>query len=272
MKNLRILTLALLATMFVVACEKEQTTPNQKQVAVSERSCTVTTVYNNDGPGGNAECPEGYEHTSGRYDIDQTLNPQSSEFGPINWSISADGKYLSWSGNVCGVAVIVKGGDASYTYIFSEECKSGSLLTAPLNKGKKIPQISNITFCWNDCEEAECSDETAFGGNIAGGGAAWWYYFDTQGDACQNIYAGQFNLIGTVCYDGTNLTINLDECATLEGDGESVKIQGYNDDNLPTSRPAAGRFTTYKGENTVIPVSGYRYYVIHLDVEDCCHE
>jgi hypothetical protein len=271
MKHSPILTLAFLATMFVVACEKEQTTQAavQDQIAVSERGCTVTTVLNNDGPGGNSECPKGYEHTSGRYEIDQEIYPQSSEFGPINWQISADGKYLSWSGNVCGLSVIVKGGNNSYTYTFSEECKSGSGLIAPPTQKGRTPQISNVTFCWNNCDNSECKDETAYGGNSAGDGPAWWYYFDTEVPACQNIYAGQTNLIGTVCYDGTDLTINLDGCATLEGDGESVKIQGYA--NLPTSRPASGQFKTYKGEGTVIPVSGFRYYVIHLDVVDCCN-
>lgn len=109
-------------------------------------------------------------------------------------------------------------------------------------------------------------EETAWSGNFEGEGAAWWYYFDTDGPATQSIYAGQQITDGTVTYQNGTITIDLGSW-TLQNDSESVKIQGYNDGNLPTSRPAPGNFSTYKGDQLTITVTPFRYYAIHLDVE-----
>ena len=118
-------------------------------------------------------------------------------------------------------------------------------------------------------------DETAFGGNYPGGGwnpegpagGAWWYYFDTDGPATQNIYAGQ-NLVAdaSVTYGNGYLTIDLGPNMSLQMVEEPVKIQGYAEGQLPDFRPAAGGFTTYKGDDLTVPVPYYSYYVIHLDV------
>ncbi len=166
----------------------------------------------------------------------------------------------------------MKGGNAAYIYTYDEGCKGGSGLLSPLNPGGKLPDISNITFCWNacpdDCEETK--DETGFGGNTKGGGRSWWYYFDTSTE-CQKIYAGQKEVVGaSVCYSGGKLIITLADGWQLDASAkEPVKIQGYNDDSLPKSRPAAGRFTTYKGSDLTVAVDSYRYFVIHLDLLRC---
>jgi hypothetical protein len=113
--------------------------------------------------------------------------------------------------------------------------------------------------------------ETAFGGDSVGGGAAWWYYSDTSGDEVQGIWAGQDEDAGDVTIadaGGGNVTITID----LGGDweladvAEPVKIQGFNDGDLPTSRPPAGLFTTYKGSELEVTVPAYDYFVIQLDV------
>ena len=96
-----------------------------------------------------------------------------------------------------------------------------------------------------------CGEETAWGGDTplnVGTAGAWWYYFDVNGEITQNIYAGQYTLIGTVTYDGETVTIDLYDNATLidiadEDGDESVKIQGYTVETLPTVRPSAGHFT-----------------------------
>lgn len=115
-----------------------------------------------------------------------------------------------------------------------------------------------------------CGAETAFGGNSDGpGGGAWWFYFDTEGDATQAIYAGQQLTDGTITYDSGTGTFTIDLGSwSLNGDDESVKVQGY--DVLPAKRPAAGLFTTYKGTSLTFDGDGSRYYVIHLDlVKEC---
>lgn len=115
----------------------------------------------------------------------------------------------------------------------------------------------------------ECTsfqNETAFGGNAAGGGNAWWYYYDGVG--VETVWAGQSINVGTVSLVGGNLLITLTGGWELVPTAaESVKIQGYT--TFPSSRPAAGQFTTYKGTSLTVPVGSFPYYVIHLDVRKC---
>lgn len=276
MKNLRVLTLAMLATMFVMACEKEQATSTEKQVTTTDRSgCTPTLITDLTGPGGNVECSQvgDYEFSSDRFSDGEQC---SGTVGPIQWTTDASCTYVSWTwigpGTPCGVAVIVKGGNAANVYVYPEGCTSGSGLVSPQNMGGQTPNLSNITFCWNVCpDEQECTEETAFGGNTKGGGPAWWYYFDTNGPACQKIYAGQKEMVGgSVCYNAATdeLTITLGPGWSLQNVSEPVKIQGYG--TPPSKRPAAGLFTTYKG-TSLGPIKGNnkRYYVVHLDVQYC---
>jgi hypothetical protein len=72
----------------------------------------------------------------------------------------------------------------------------------------------------------------------------------------------------SVTYDQNSgtITIVLGPNMRLKAGSESVKIQGYAEGDLPTSRPAGGQFT-HKGTELVVSVSPARYYAIHLDVE-----
>jgi hypothetical protein len=113
--------------------------------------------------------------------------------------------------------------------------------------------------------------ETAFGGDSVGDGAAWWYYFDTSGDETQDIWAGQDEDAGDVTVadiGGGYMTITIDLGAgwELQDVPEPVKIQGFNDGDLPTERLPAGLFTTYKGSLLEVTVPAYDYFVIQLDV------
>lgn len=129
---------------------------------------------------------------------------------------------------------------------------------------------STATLC---CEPLagsapECTEwqtETGFGGEAAGAGSAWWFYYD--GIGVEKIYAGQNTVIGTVEYTGGKMQITLVDGWELQNVSESVKIQGYT--TLPTGRPAAGQFTTYKGTSLNPEIGAYAYYVIHLDVRKC---
>lgn len=115
-------------------------------------------------------------------------------------------------------------------------------------------------------QDAVWKGETAYAGNAAGDGNAWWFYFDADGDATQSIFAGQKLVEGAsvTLADGV-ITIDLGPNMRLQDREEAVKLQGY--DVLPDSRPASGQFTTYKGNDLVIEVDDYPFYVIHLDVE-----
>ncbi|HPS12646.1 MAG TPA: hypothetical protein PLB87_05165, partial [Prolixibacteraceae bacterium] len=107
--------------------------------------------------------------------------------------------------------------------------------------------------------------ETGFGGNVAGSGNAWWYYY--TGTGTQTIWAGQHINAGNVTLANGYLYITLENGWELQNVSEPVKVQGYN--TLPSSRPAAGQFTTYKGNSLTVAVGSYPYYVIHLDVQKC---
>lgn len=121
-------------------------------------------------------------------------------------------------------------------------------------------------ICANGEEEITYQEETAFGGNFEGAGGEWWYYFDTQGSSTQSIYADQQLTDGTITYDNGQLIIDLGSWSLVDDD-EPVKIQGYHNGELPSSRPAPGPFQTYKGNQLTVSVPAYRFYVIHLDVE-----
>ena len=90
----------------------------------------------------------------------------------------------------------------------------------------------------------------------------------------QPIYAGQNLTDGTVTCDGTTgvLSINLGSWS-LQDRAESVKVQCYhNEGELPSTRPEAGHFTTYKGTELTVPdfnCNLCRYIAIHLDVQQC---
>ncbi|MGC9322252.1 MAG: hypothetical protein ACP5FY_08440, partial [Kosmotogaceae bacterium] len=122
--------------------------------------------------------------------------------------------------------------------------------------------------------------ETAWGGYYLGprsdeylsnGNKAWWYYFDTNGPATQDIYAGQNKVAGaSVTYKDDKLTIVLGPNMRLQNTDETVKIAGYDEGELPASRPPMGSSNPnqiYAGTDLVISVSPARYYAIHLDVE-----
>ncbi len=115
--------------------------------------------------------------------------------------------------------------------------------------------------------------ETAWGGETDGPGSAFWWYFDTEDGETQEVRAGsKGEVIGsvTILADNGNCTVSFDlnEFWGLQDDTETVKIQGYaTEADIPSSRPPAGQFTTYKGELLDgIEISCYPFYAIHLDV------
>ncbi len=129
-----------------------------------------------------------------------------------------------------------------------------------------------LTFFQDDDDDCNWTAETAFAGSDAGGGDAWWYYYNNTSStgSTHPIYAGQQLVEGAFAeYSNGVLTITLGDNMMLRNVSDPVKIQGYNEGELPSERPAAGLFATYKGNELVIELPYFPYYVIHLDVWVC---
>ena len=160
--------------------------------------------------------------------------------------------------------------------VVDEETAYGGDITKP-GRGAWYGNIA-YTICCAPPPPPKCQYETAWGGNSEGSGAAWWFYYDVSVGGVQTIWAGQHINVGTVKVEDGCVYINLTggwELSDIDIDGklvtESVKIQGY--DSIPDTRPAAGKFTTYKGNDlTVCEIGGFAFYAIHLDVQLCKQE
>lgn len=152
------------------------------------------------------------------------------------------------------------GGPLSSNYVMS---KGNFIFVATGLGGLKI-----LTF--EDADDCNWTPETAFAGSNAGPGSAWWFYFDNSGNSTHPIYAGKKLVEGAFAkYQNGVMTIVLGPKMILSNDSEAVKIQGYNQGQLPLNRPPAGLFTTYKGRNLQIQLPHFDYYIIHLDVLVC---
>lgn len=269
---------ALVAIAFT-SCQKDNLVVDKKDAVAtttaSEAGIVPVTVAT--GNGGNVECDnDTYDETSGR--INYADGAFDGDF-PAGFSVTTDGTSVTWSytpvDGKCldGVTVIVKGGNAANVYTYEAGINGDSGLVSPDNASGGPAGLSNLTFCFNlvDCEEEECfeyHEETAWAG-IAGNGPSWWFYIDTTEEGPYQIYAGQELVEGAFVniVDGM-LTIDFGDYLTLQEVSEPIKIQGYNT-TIPTRRPNAGRFTTFKGEELPeggIDVSGYAYVAVHLDV------
>jgi len=274
-------TILALAAAIFTSCSKEENITLASRTSDSGNTPTLLNGANN---GGNVTCQEaasnaglsGYQYTTGR--VDYNNGTFSSSFGII--SVTTDGTNISWTITppsgfcVSNMAVIVKGGRGANVYYYNNGETSDSGLAAPVNASGSAAGLSNLTFCYNlvPCNNNTCDwqEETAFGGATAGAGNAWWYAIDATTSGTYPIYAGQNAVPGaSVTYDATTdvIAINLGNNMQLQNVSEPVKVQGYN--TLPTSRPAAGLFTLYKGSNLTVQGNNSNYYVVHLDVEVC---
>jgi hypothetical protein len=288
----------LLKMMLLLDLRLKNSSSNVASTPVSDAGVTPYIIVG-ENSGGNITCEEaaaafgvdGFAYTTGKVDYNGSFEGSFEGF-----TVTTDGTNVTWSFTapegycLANMAVIVKGGADANVYFYGSELYGDSGLASPVNASGSSAGLSNLTFCYNlvECVVEECvwEGETAFGGSTEGAGSAWWFAFDTAGDAVQPIYAGQKPVEGAfVEYDAVNdvITIVLGENMKLEDvtettsvhprtgavkvsvNDEQVKVQGYN--VLPTSRPAAGLFSLYKGRELTIQGNGSAYYVIHLDVE-----
>jgi hypothetical protein len=189
----------------------------------------------------------------------------------MNECVEVVDSYAGSLGEVCG-----EGASETFTYsrtVSYEEPGTyyvPNTVTAYSNGTAVATATATVTIVVVDCGGG-CQEETAWGGNTGvnvGDPGAWWYYFVVADGSPQTIWAGQTINVGTVTYENGQLIINLTGGWELQDVSESVKIQGYTADDLPTVRPAAGNFE-YKGTELIVTVDPYPYYAIHLDVQNC---
>jgi hypothetical protein len=121
-------------------------------------------------------------------------------------------------------------------------------------------------------------EETAYAGTVKGFQPWFWNAEYNRSATSMNIYASNDDtVIGTASfsdeYANGNVTITFEFVqgwgfATVDTNGDAVtealKLQGYN--VAPTSRQAAGGFTTHKSDGAVsVTVPSYPFYQIHID-------
>jgi hypothetical protein len=150
-----------------------------------------------------------------------------------------------------------KGGSTSSNFVKSE---GNVIFVASGLGGLKILTIEEyLGLC-------KWTEETAYSGTLTDDGDAWWYYFDVSVEGPQPVFAGQKQVEGAyVYYDNGMMVINPGVQMRLKNVDEPVKVQGFN--LMVATRPASGKFQTYRGNELEFEVPHYPYYVIHLDVE-----
>ena len=151
MKKSKSLLMILLIAIAMVACNKNEKDDFSPMV-LPLGAISVVEANN----GGNIECEEvgNSPCSSGRIDYTGGTGPWT--VGPITWS--TDGTYVTWSSSVpVKIAVIVKGGPNASVYKYNDECTTGgTMLTAPINPNNGKPYgLSNITFCYSECEQPD---------------------------------------------------------------------------------------------------------------------
>ena len=224
----------------------------------------------------------GFYLTAKGWENGQMVNGIYTHYTDFNLNQNGMQQHLLFLENCCNELVLtfedilLPGGDKDFNdIIFTIKDNNEGYVNDP--ESFKIEDVYFIPLCNGD-EPDDCTwtSETAFGGSEQGGGAAWWYYLDSSLEMNHPIFAGQELVDGAYvslnpCDKGENIimTIELGENMMLRDVSEPVKIQGYNEDNLPATRPPAGLFTTYKGNELVVEVPHYPYYVVHLDVKVC---
>ncbi len=174
MKKIVPLILALIVLSFLSSCDKQMAEENDVSLKSAYVNYYTTPVSFNqvipavlavDKPrGGNVACTD-VEQAFGSSlicgsKIDFTNEAEFEAAFPSWLNVQVDGIYISFSINGCGEidgvpvkvgAVIVKGSNSASVYYYPNGTTSDSHLAAP---GDKY-MVSNLTFCFIECEEPE---------------------------------------------------------------------------------------------------------------------
>jgi hypothetical protein len=205
-------------------------------------------------------------------------------------SVTTDGTFVDWTSTAPVGAAIIKGGNASNTYVYEPQDTSDGGLASPVNSSGNPAGLSNIGgFCWNpEAKPSECfDDETAWAkGTRYTPRGNWATYVGYTGAAkVVTLFAGQTINVGTVAFSApaggfVKITVTLTgdwEFAVnykLDQDGnpttdrdDNIKVQDYA--TAPSGNPAPGLFmwkTVADGQAGEINVPLNNYYGVHVDV------
>lgn len=138
------------------------------------------------------------------------------------------------------------------------------------------------TYCIQECTVSTPNPTTdclvnetawAFGTRFNQNQGQWgWYLNYNNSEQTYNIYAGQHYLAAQAHFSApvnnqVTITITMMPGYNLQDVNQSVKISGT--DTAPSGNQAPGQFP-YRGNNLVITVPVFRYYLIHLDALRPC--
>jgi hypothetical protein len=122
--------------------------------------------------GGNRTCAEvGYAFTGDENyfalcgeKIDYNADDNFGNKFPTGLNVTVEGNFISFESNGCLEiggntymvgAVIVKGSNQANIYFYPNGTYSDSGLAAPINRSGKSAALSNLTFCFIECEKSE---------------------------------------------------------------------------------------------------------------------
>lgn len=178
-KMKKLMCLIMIMAAIFVSCSKEANNDEDamlKKAAVYGPSTPITAVtpyiIPGENPGGNRTCEEVEAYfstllgTPVEFDLCGTkIDYSDGAFAgafPDGLAVTTDGKYVSFEMDDCIMidgnfykvgAVIVKGSNNANVYYYPGGTYSDAGLSAPVNASGKPAGLSNITFCFIECEE-----------------------------------------------------------------------------------------------------------------------
>jgi hypothetical protein len=151
--------LLLSLVIILASCDKREVELKVDPLLTSE-SGIVGMIYD-----GNTSCDElegSFVASTGKIDFvnGSFVFEQGSDwpFG-LEVTVSEDGRYISFtlpaSSQYCVGAVIAKGGNASNVFTYNPGVKGDEGLSSPINSSGNPAQLSNLTFCFVECEQPD---------------------------------------------------------------------------------------------------------------------
>ena len=263
MKKLNYFFVLLFLVAVFISCDKRNM--EARLEAIPEYTGTAIPIVNV----GNTSCEDldgSYLFSSGRVnyvngsfdfsDVNTEDWPEGvdSETGwPNGLTVTViDGKYVTFnygSDNYCVGAVILKGGNASNVYTYDPAVKSDVNLSSPINASGLPAGLSNLTFCFVECEESNPiviaikafytagSDYTVFPGEYSYVTSDGIYIFNPEGpdfdetpgwcdDLGINYYptTSTFSILGALTESYPGIRENVGTVVVTE-EGSNLKVQ-----------------------------------------------
>lgn len=159
MKKLKLLITFIFIIAAFISCDKRKVEKFSEPIS-SDYGIFPVTMQSDQG--GNLACedligdyPGG---TTGRINYNEGTDTFDADFSDYGLTVTvSEGTYVSFdmdpSSGWCVGAVIVKGGNASNVFYYDPGVKSDQGLTAPINPSGNPAGLSNLTFCFVECEE-----------------------------------------------------------------------------------------------------------------------